>query len=128
MSQTTTLILLPQTVYAIGANAAPYTVVGEKRPAAAFYLGNKDLQTVNISTAALSGNVVIEASLATSPTEEDWFDVYQLTANVNAMNNTAPKLASTTSVGVNIEGNFVWLRAKIEDFSAGGLQYAKVSY
>ena len=128
MSQTTTQILLPQTVYAIGPNAAPYTVTGEKRPAAAYYLGNKDLQTVNINTATLSGNVVIEASLATSPTEDDWFDVYQLTANANATNNSAPKLASTTSVGVNIEGNFVWVRAKIEDFSGGAVQYVKVSY
>ena len=44
MSQTTTLILLPQTSYLNPGNGAPYTVTGNSQPAAAYYLGNKDLR------------------------------------------------------------------------------------
>lgn len=48
MSQTTTLILLPETTYVNPGNSSPYTVTGNSYPAAAYYLGNKDLQTVNM--------------------------------------------------------------------------------
>ena len=128
MSQTTTLILLPQTTYLNPGNGAPYTVTGNSQPAAAYYLGNQDLQTVNIRLTNCTGNIVIEASLATDPTSTDWFDVYELIANANATPNSAPQIASNASVYTNIEGNFVYLRAKVEDFQGGGVNYIKLTY
>jgi len=128
MSQTTTLILLPQTSYQNPGNGAPYTVTGATNPAAAYYLGNKDLQTVAIKLTEVTGNIVIEASLATQPSTTDWFKVYELEANANAVSNTAPQIASNASVYTNIEGNFVYIRAKIEDFRFGSVHYVKLSY
>lgn len=128
MSQATTLILLPETAYVNPGNGAPYTVTGTSNPAAAYYLGNRDLQTVAVKLTQVTGNIVIEASLATSPTNNDWFQVYMLEANANAAPNTAPELASNASIYTNIEGNFVYMRAKIEDFNAGILHYVKLSY
>jgi len=85
MSQTTTLILLPQTAYHNPGNGAPYTVVGNAQPAASYYLGNRDLQTVNISCSNCTGNIVIQASLANpATTDNQWFDVYELDANANS--------------------------------------------
>lgn len=130
MSQTTTLVLLPQTTW--GGNVYPaltsYDVVGEKKPAAAYILGNKDLQTVNINLAGVTGNIVIQASLATDPAEIDWFNVYELEANVAAPANTAANIAAYTNEAVNINGNFVWMRAEVLDFQAGVVQYIKLSY
>lgn len=128
MSQTTTLILLPETSYVNPGNGAPYTVTGNTQPAAAYYLGNRDLQTVNIKCTNLTGNIVIQASLATNPTANDWFKVYELVADANATPNTAPQLASNASVYTNIEGNFVYMRAKLEGFNNGTLQFVKLSY
>jgi len=128
MSQTTTLILLPQKNYLNPGNGSSYTVVGDSQPAAAYYLGNRDLQTINIKATGLTGNIVVEASLATSPTQNDWFKVYELEANANAPANTAPQLASDASVYTNIEGNFVYMRAKIVDFDGGTLNFVKLSY
>jgi hypothetical protein len=128
MSQATTLILLPETAYVNPGNSAPYTVTGTSNPAAAYYLGNRDLQTVAVKLTQVTGNIVIEASLATTPTNNDWFQVYMLVANANAAPNTAPEIASNASVYTNIEGNFVYIRAKIEDFNAGILHYVKLSY
>ena len=128
MSQATTLILLPETAYVNPGNGAPYTVTGTSNPAAAYYLGNRDLQTVAVKLTQVTGNIVIEASLATTPTNNDWFQVYMLQANANAAPNTAPEIASNASVYTNIEGNFVYIRAKIEDFNAGILHYVKLSY
>jgi len=128
MSQATTLILLPQTSYLNPGNGAPYTVTGNTQPAAAYYLGNKDLQTVAIKLSQVTGNIVIEASLATQPSTSDWFKVYELEANANATPNSAPQIASNSSVYTNIEGNFVYMRAKIQDFAFGTVEYVKLSY
>lgn len=117
MSQQTTLILLPQTVYRNPGNGAPYTVTGNSQPAAAYYLGNRDLQTVNLSLTNCSGNIIIEASLASNPSDTDWFKVYELSAN-----------AANISTYSNIDGNFVYVRAKVEDFNQGAVNYIKISY
>lgn len=128
MSQTTTLIMLPQTSYVNPGNSAPYTVTGNNQPGASYYLGNRDLQTVNYKLSNVTGNIIIEASLATTPTSNDWFKVFEVEANVNAVANSAPQLASNASAYTNIEGNFVFLRAKVEDFQSGIVQFIKLSY
>jgi hypothetical protein len=128
MSQTTTLILLPQTTYTNSGNGAPYTVTGNSQPAAAYYLGNKGLQTVNINLSEVTGNIEIEASLATNPGSTDWFKVYELVANANAPANSAPLVASNASIYTNINGNFVFLRAKVKDFNGGIVNFVKLSY
>ena len=128
MSQVTTLILLPQTVYQNPGNGAPYTVTGNSQPAAAYYLGNQDLQTVNYGLTNCTGNIVIEATLANAPTDTDWFKVYELEANANAAANSAPQIASNAKAYTNIDGNFVYVRAKIEDFNQGAVNYIKISY
>lgn len=128
MSQATTLILLPQTAYLNPGNGAPYTVTGNTFPAAAYYLGNRDLQTVNVKLNQVVGNIVVQATLASEPSVNDWFNVYTLVANANAPANTAPQLSSNASVYTNIEGNFVYMRAKIEDFQNGTVNFVKLSY
>lgn len=128
MSQATTLILLPETAYVNPGNGAPYTVIGNSQPAAAYYLGNRDLQTVNMKLTEVTGNIVIEASLATNPGADDWFEVYKVEANNNAPANTDPNFNSSSSTYHNVEGNFVYVRAKIQDFNYGVVQYVKVSY
>jgi len=128
MSQNTTLILLSETSYVNPGNSSPYTVTGNSFPAAAYYLGNKDLQTVNMKVSNCTGNIVIEASLATNPDANDWFKVHELVANANATPNSAPQLASNASTYTNITGNFVFMRAKIEDFQGGTVQFVKLSY
>lgn len=122
MSQTTTLILLPQTAYNGGGTGNVYTVTGNTQPAAAYYLGNQDLQTISYGFTNVTGNLVIEATLASSPTSADWFKVYEIEADNSANNN------STINAYTNINGNFVYMRAKIVDFSNGVVQYVKVTY
>ena len=122
MSQTTTIILLPQTAYDGGGNSNVYTVTGNSPPAAAYYIGNRDLQTVNIKLSNVTGNIVIEASLATTPATGDWFKVYELQAN-NSSN-----VNSNASIYTNITGNFVYLRAKVEGFANGIVNFVKLSY
>ena len=129
MSQTVSLILLPQTPWNTNINSGnPYDVVGNSQPAAAYYLGNKDLQTVNIKLNNVTGNIVIQASLATSPNNNDWFKVYELEANTNAPSGSPSKIASNTSMYTNIDGNFVYMRAKVDGFATGIINFVKLNY
>jgi len=118
MAQSTVQILLPQTTI----NTS--LIRGDKKPAAAYYLANADLQTLSWSLTAVSAKITLQATLATDPdetTDDDWFDVYDFTVNAN------------TSTGFeNIIGNFVWIRAVVEATSVvspyGVVQYIKASY
>jgi hypothetical protein len=122
MSQTTTLILLPQTTYNGGGTANVYTVTGNTQPAAAYYLGNQDLQTISYGFTNVTGTLEIEATLSSNPTDNDWFKVYELAANNNSNTN------STVTSFQNITGNFVYIRAKVKDFANGVVQFVKLTY
>jgi len=118
VSQQTTLILFPQTAYNGGGTANVYSLTSNAQPAAAYYLGNEDLQTVNIKTTNFSGNIVIEATLSANSSTNEYFEVYKLADCANA----------NISTYTNIEGNFVYMRAKIEDFQFGVVNFVKLSY
>jgi len=128
MSQATILVLMPQTTYNGGGTANVYTVVGNAQPAAAYYLGNEDLQTVNIKLTQCSANIVIEATLNSNVSSAEWFKVYELVANANSATGSDTFDASNASIYTNIEGNFVYLRAKIVDFAGGVVNFVKLSY
>jgi hypothetical protein len=118
MSQGTTLILFPQTPYDGGGTANVYSLTSNAQPAAAYYLGNKDLQTINIKTQNFTGNIVIEATLSSNAQTNEYFEVYKSSNNANA----------NLSMYTNIDGNFVYMRAKIEDFAFGVVNFVKLSY
>jgi hypothetical protein len=122
MAESSTLILLPQTIYNGGGTANIYTVTGTKQPAAAFYLGNKDLQTISYSLTNVTGTIVIEATLVGEPVDEDWFKVFEIAANNDSNTN------STITSYENIHGNFVFMRARIRDFANGVVQFVRLTY
>jgi hypothetical protein len=128
VSQVTILELLPQTTYDGGGTGNVYTVTGNAQPAAAYYLGNQDLQTVNIKLTDCSANIVIEATLDSNSSNAQWFTVYELVANANAASGSEPYDSSNASIYTNIEGNFVYMRAKIVDFAGGVVNFVKLSY
>jgi len=118
MSQQTTLILFPQTAYNGNGTANIYSLTSNAQPAAAYYLGNEDLQTINIKTSSFTGNIIIEATLSANSATDEYFEVYKSSNNANA----------NLSMYTNIEGNFVYMRAKIEDFQHGVVNFVKLSY
>jgi hypothetical protein len=115
MAQTTTLILLPQTVWSTGTTA----VVGTPQKAAGYYLSGKTLQTVTWDFTSVNCTMYIEASLATNPlTDSDWFEVHRVfTGGI-----------STERKFQNIEGNYTWIRCRVNPFELGVIQSVKVSY
>ena len=95
-------ILLPSTSHS--ADSSTTIVVGEKFKGAGFYgLGN-GLHTVSYQVTGFSGSIKTQATLATDPQDEDWFDV--VGSDYTGANSTEVSTA-------NFTGNFVWVRAHV---------------
>ena len=74
-------------------------------------------QVVNLgdSTDDFNGTIKMQGSLATTPTEDDYFDIPGTTINQDNID------GSTLAFSANFTGNFVWVRAKISGMSAGAI-------
>ena len=57
----------------------------------------------------------MQGTLATTPTENDWFDISGTTINQTHLD------GSTLIHSSNFTGNFVWVRAKVSGMSAGSI-------
>ena len=119
MSQNTTLILLPQTAFTpINPNT---TVNGNMFPAASYNVSGQNLQTVSWSITTFKGTLTIQASLVDTPAlDKDWFTVLNVVYSES--------LGTTINSFNNITGNYVWLRAVINNFTLGTVEHIKVSY
>ena len=116
MSQSTTLILLPQTTFGIAS-----TVTGNALPGASYYMSSQDLQTVTWSVTSFKGTITIQASLVDTPsTDNHWFTTFNVVYNDQA--------GTTINSFHNITGNFIWIRAVINNFTQGTVDHVKVSY
>tara|TARA_Y100001937_G_scaffold119018_1_gene174132 strand:+ start:1873 stop:2454 length:582 start_codon:yes stop_codon:yes gene_type:complete len=60
----------------------------------------------------LTGSIKMQGSLATTPTEDDFFDISGTTFTTDQ---------STTISSANFTGNFVWVRAKATGITAGSI-------
>lgn len=116
MAQTTTLNLISNLPHT-GASGMVNTYTGTPKQAAAYYLGNADLQTITWGLSSLfAGVILVQATLKDNPGENDWFEVY----NINSSSNKTGFF--------NLQGNFVWLRATVSAWTDGTIEVVAVSY
>ena len=85
-------------------------VVGGKFKGDGYYGRSDGLHTVQFTYSGFTGTYAIEASLAVNPTDSDWFHIH---SNV-VENETNSKIQSFT-------GNYVWIRAKLTNWTDGTL-------
>ena len=78
------------------------TVTGSNFKGDGYYGRSDGIHTVQYDYAGLTGSITIQATLATTPADADWFDVDTITV----ANLTEVKYA-------NFTGNFVYIRAKL---------------
>lgn len=75
------------------------------------YFGSSDgLHTVMyVANSSFVGTVTMQATLATEPTNSDWFTVNDTSSTYTALN-----IRSTSTVDIhNFTGNFVWVRGYV---------------
>lgn len=88
-------------------------------PAANYYLGRPGLQSVTFQVSDFLGVIAIEATLDTLPDTASWFETY----TYGDVSSIATDQRSTT-----IHGNFTWIRARVENFTAGTIIRIIISY
>lgn len=120
---TTTLQLLPTTTFGTPSgnyDGSSLDWNGTRQQAANYYGGFGDLQTLAFYFANFQGLVRIQATLDSNPTSDsNWFDVSEY-------NSTSSPISSNFSR--NVEGNFTWIRARVENFTAGTITKIMLSY
>ena len=83
------------------------------------YYGFADgLQTMSFHLSNFTGRIHLEATLILEPSETDWFEI--------ELDQEHPYLeftASSTTVGTTFQGNFVWIRAKVDRDYLGDAEY-----
>ena len=85
--------------------------VSAKSQGDGYYSQPDGVHTVSYKVnATLTGSIKMQGTLATTPTEDDWFDISGTTFTTDQ---------STTISSANFTGNFVWVRAKATGVTAG---------
>jgi hypothetical protein len=92
------------------------TVIGSPFKGDGYYGRSDGLHTVQYTYTELTGNIVIQATLALAPTESDWFEVHFYSAN----DETGSRIASFT-------GNYVWIRAVV-DYTDGTINSIRLNH
>ena len=94
--------------------------VSDKIKGDGYYSQPDDVHTVASKvTATLTGAIKMQGSLATTPTEDDWFDISGTTFTTDQ---------STTISSSNFTGNFVWIRAKATSVTAGTINSILINH
>lgn len=121
------MIILSATTY----DGSTTTVTGEKFKGDGYYSRADGLHTVAWKITGFTGTIKMQGSLAADPTNNDWFDVElgstSASFSIDTTGSASPdnissvvySTATTTNAAYNFTGNFMWVRAVIENFSAG---------
>ena len=80
-----------------------------------FYGRSDGFHTVQYNLSGFTGTVIIQATLETNPSEEDWFTVYSQDYDL-IIETAAEDKAQTIT---NFTGNYVYVRAVIDNWTAG---------
>jgi hypothetical protein len=116
--------ILPSSTH-VGDSSAQ-TLVSEKFTGDGYYGRSDGLHTVQYSLNGFRGTIIIEATLASDPQEEDWFIVYS--QNHELSGSLPGNNQQKESHIENFTGNYVWIRARLEDWSDGTVNFIKLNH
>ena len=111
--------LLPTTT--ANADHSPLAVVGEVHKGDGYYGSGDGFHTVAHVLTDWAGTIKIQASLATNPTNDDWVTAYTI-ENLDTVN------LLTESSSANFVGNYVWIRAVVENMTHGTIAKLQLNY
>lgn len=113
-------------------------LVSDKVKGDGYFGGSDGIHTFQIQLTNFAGKLELEASLSSEPTSSDWFSA-PITSSQAAVDTTGVLVTVSTSTinyntattnvkSYNLTGNFVWLRAKISQFTAGTVNAIKYNF
>jgi len=101
------------------------TITGDAAKGDGYYGRSDGFHTVQYDLDNFLGTVIVQGTLATTPTADDWFDISN-TEHVSTSNDSS----SSTSDGgfvYNFTGNYVWVRAYVT-YTDGAVNSIKLNH
>lgn len=96
-------------------DSSTQTVTGSKYKGDGYYSRSDGFHTVQITVSNFIGTVIMQATLATDPVDDDWF-----TLSATEHTSTATETANSDgSFLKNFTGNYVWVRAIASGWTDG---------
>ena len=128
----TSLILIPQSTYT---GTGSQILNGEKFKGDGYYGRTDGLHTVQVNVTGFTGNIAFQGTLEIDPDESDWSTIFIDGVNTSTLGFVDTTGAITQSSGnsisvleldnktgslnYNFTGNFVWIRAKVNNWTQG---------
>lgn len=122
MTTNTTQTLLQDTVYGQASgnyDGSSQLFYSNAVPAANYYNGLGNIQTLFYDLDAFVGIITIQATLNEIPSAAQWFDISE------RGDGSTPDTGYTSSTST---GNFTWLRARVEGFDGGTITAVTAVY
>jgi hypothetical protein len=113
MNSYTTVTLLPTTEYGTASgnyDGSSQEFTGNSVPAANYYAGQGNLQTIAYNVIGFQGVITIQATLQDNPDQSAWFDIDTFGDGSTVVTEYHP---------VSVIGNFAHLRAYVTQFDSG---------
>ena len=114
------------------------TVTGEKFKGDGYYGRSDGLHTLQVDIQGFIGRIEIQGTLAVDPADSDWFTVelgtgsmsIDTTGLISEQNITFIEYAESTNntKSYNFTGNYVWLRAKVSNWTDGTVNSIKLNH
>jgi hypothetical protein len=127
----TTITMLPSTTYGVPSgnyDGSSLDWFSDGVPAANYYKGQGNIQTITIDISDFYGIISLQASLGTLKESASWAEVSRF-ENPNLNSGFVHTSSPITGVFPFTQiGNYVWLRAEILDFTAGTINSITVAY
>jgi len=113
------------------------THTGDKFKGDGYYGRSDGLHTIQINLSGFLGDVQLQGTLAVDPTADDWFTIrlgsgqtIDTTGKIfNAITSKLEYTANeTSSKTYNFTGNYVWIRAKISNWTDGTVNSIQLNH
>lgn len=113
------------------------THTGEKFKGDGYYGRSDGLHTIQVNLSGFLGNIELQGTLAIDPTTDDWFTVRLgsgqtidttgklVSASTSKLEYTSNETSSKT---YNFTGNYVWIRAKISNWTDGSVSSIQLNH
>jgi hypothetical protein len=99
-------------------------VVGDKFKGDGFYGRSEGLHTAQYAVGGFIGTVVMQAALAVSPVEADWFTLPE-TEHISPSTDDGN---ANISVVKNFTGNYTWVRATVINWTDGNVSQVLLNH
>ena len=90
-----------------------------------YYKGGDGRHTYALKVDGFYGTIMMQGTLAGTPVETDWVDITTTEHTATSADSTINRDGAYL---YNFDGNFVWIRVKVTNFTDGTVNYIRVNY